>query len=348
MIAVSTLLKSCAMPPASWPIACIFWLCAKFSCSVRCSVVSSAKTMALGAFVALRVGGGDEEARRAGGLAFQRDVEGRDVAFASLAGRDRLAQRRVIALDHAAIDRAGGLRRARLAAPAGASRAKAPLARRTTPCRIDRGDRHGRRIEESREANLGGAQILADVFARRAVEHQRARGAGQPGAGKGDAVQQANRQELAFTTLEIDVEALGRHLPGAAGDDAEQRRAVGGHDVGELELAGRELRDVVIEPIGEGGVHVRDRAVGFGGKEARRRVVEIVDGVLQVLKEALVPLAFAGDVGDRPKGHARFGDALERAHTDAVPGRRAVAGQGRGHAQFLGRALPAWAACASR
>ena len=26
MIAVSTLLKSCATPPASWPTACIFWL----------------------------------------------------------------------------------------------------------------------------------------------------------------------------------------------------------------------------------------------------------------------------------------------------------------------------------
>ena len=47
MIAVSTLLKSCATPPASWPMACIFWLCTRFSCSVRCSVVSSAKMVAL-------------------------------------------------------------------------------------------------------------------------------------------------------------------------------------------------------------------------------------------------------------------------------------------------------------
>ena len=42
MIAVSTGWKSCAMPPASWPIWFIFcdWL--KDSRSVRCSVVSSA------------------------------------------------------------------------------------------------------------------------------------------------------------------------------------------------------------------------------------------------------------------------------------------------------------------
>ena len=42
MMAVSMLLKSCAMPPASWPTACIFWLCANCSSSARCSVVSSA------------------------------------------------------------------------------------------------------------------------------------------------------------------------------------------------------------------------------------------------------------------------------------------------------------------
>ena len=42
MMAVSTLLKSCAMPPASWPTACIFWLCAIWPSSAFCSVVSTA------------------------------------------------------------------------------------------------------------------------------------------------------------------------------------------------------------------------------------------------------------------------------------------------------------------
>ncbi len=42
---------------------------------------------------------------------------------------------------------------------------------------------------------------------------------------------------------------------------------------------------------------------------------------------------------DRPQRHARLGDALERANADAVPGRRAFAGQGRGHAQFFDRAI---------
>ena len=42
MMAVSTLLKSCAMPPASWPTACIFWLWAIWPSSAFCSVVSTA------------------------------------------------------------------------------------------------------------------------------------------------------------------------------------------------------------------------------------------------------------------------------------------------------------------
>ena len=43
----------------------------------------------------------------------------------------------------------------------------------------------------------------------------------------------------------------------------------------------------------------------------------------------------------RPQRRARRGDALERTHADAVPGRRAFAGQRRRHAQLLDRALAA-------
>ena len=154
-------------------------------------------------------------------------------------------------------------------------------------------------------------------------------------------MQQPHRQELAAAALEVDVEPLRRHLAGMAGDDAEQRRAVGGDDVGEFELAGGELGDVVVEPVGERRVHVDDRAVRIGGEEAGRRMVEIVDRVLQVLEEALVALALAGDVADRPQRRAAPRDAVERADADAVPGRRAVAGKRRRHAQLFDRALAA-------
>ena len=46
MMAVSTLLKSCATPPASWPTASILWLCANFSSSAFCSVASMTYRMA--------------------------------------------------------------------------------------------------------------------------------------------------------------------------------------------------------------------------------------------------------------------------------------------------------------
>ena len=127
MIAVRTLLKSCAMPPASWPIACIFWLCAKFSCSVRCSVVSSANTIALASSPPCAIGGRNEKARGARALALDRRIDRRDVAFAFARRGDRRAQAGVIALGHAAIDRGPDLAGRRLAEPPGARRAKAPL-----------------------------------------------------------------------------------------------------------------------------------------------------------------------------------------------------------------------------
>ena len=42
MMAVSTLLKSCATPPASLPTASILWLWANLSSSAFCSVASIA------------------------------------------------------------------------------------------------------------------------------------------------------------------------------------------------------------------------------------------------------------------------------------------------------------------
>src|ERR1700722_677006 len=106
MIAVSTLLKSCAIPPASWPIACIFWLWTKFSCSVRCSVVSSAKRMALApSSPPGAAAGGEEEARRSRALALDRNVERSDVALALSGGGDCFTQSWVVALGDAAIDR---------------------------------------------------------------------------------------------------------------------------------------------------------------------------------------------------------------------------------------------------
>ena len=131
-----------------------------------------------------------------GGSPVRATSTGRDVALAGARRGDRLAQRRVIALGHPGVDRgsrfAGArLQRRRREAGEGAVGAQ------DAAVGGDRSDRHRRRVEKSGEAHFGGAQVLAVVLARRAVERQRARRAGQAGAGEGDAVQQPDRQELA-------------------------------------------------------------------------------------------------------------------------------------------------------
>ena len=67
-------------------------------------------------------------------------------------------------------------------------------------------------------------------------------------------MQDAHRQEAPGAALEVDVELFGLDLAGPAGDDADQRDAVGRDDVGKLEPARAELRQVIVEPAGERGV----------------------------------------------------------------------------------------------
>ena len=73
-------------------------------------------------------------------------------------------------------------------------------------------------------------------------------------------------------------------------------------------------------------------------------MVEIVDGVLQVLKEGLVPLALGRDVGHGPERGLALRRMGERAHADAVPRRRARSRQRRGEPHLLHR-RPARARC---
>ena len=152
-------------------------------------------------------------------------------------------------------------------------------------------------------------------------------------------MENADRQEAPPSAFQIDVELLGRHFARPAGNDRYQRRAVGGHDIRQFELAGRELSEIIVEPPGERRIHVGDRAVWLRREKAGGRVVEIVDHMLQVLKKAFVPFAFARDVGDGPERRVVFCDAFERAHPDAIPGRAAFAGQRRRDAQFLDAAF---------
>ena len=65
------------------------------------------------------------------------------------------------------------------------------------------------------------------------------------------------------------------------------------------------------QPFGQRGVDIGDAAVLVGREEAGRRMVEMVDGLLQVEEEALLLGSFRRNVGELP-GIQRL--ALVRAH----------------------------------
>ena len=135
-------------------------------------------------------------------------------------------------------------------------------------------------------------------------------------------MKQPHRHRLAAARLQIEIEHLGFHFARRGVERGEQRRAFAGDDIGELERAGADLRQIVIEPGGERGVEIDDVAGGIDREEAGRRVVEIIDGVLQFLEHVFLALAVARHVGDRPHRHARVRLALaERAHAHAQPAR---------------------------
>ena len=173
-------------------------------------------------------------------------------------------------------------------------------------------------LEEAHEAHFGGAQRVVAVVAG-AVDHQRARGARRSVGAERDLVEQPRRHGTAAAGLQIDVEHLGLDLARRR-RQREQRSPLTRYDVGKLEPAIGDLGEVVIEPLRQRRVEIGDAALGVGGEETRRRVIEIIDGVLQFLKHVLLALELAGDVGNRPYRHPLLALAFtERAHAHAQP-----------------------------
>ena len=182
-----------------------------------------------------------------------------------------------------------------------------------------------------------------------AIDHERTRGTWRPVTGKGDLVQDARREQAALAGLEVDVELLRRHFARRAGHHREHRAAVSGDDVVDLKSASAELGEIIVQPAGQGGVHMRDRAIGLGRKKAGRRVIEIVDRVLKILEEGFMPGVVASLIRDRPHHQAVPGDTLEWANANAVPGDFALdrSAAARDEAP-RSRAPPDFAACDSR
>ena len=99
-----------------------------------------------------------------------------------------------------------------------------------------------------------------------------------------------------------------------------------------------DFRQIVIEPVGERRIDIGDLARRVDREEAARRVIEIFDRVLQLLKHVLLPLAVAGDIGNRP--HRIFRLALALAErTDPHPEPAAVGAVGAGETDLFLLAL---------
>ena len=260
----------------------------------------------------------------------ERGIDGRDVAAPLRGGLDGGSQRRLIPVGHACIDRAG-------ASPHGVAEQpdEGGVGAQDGTGAVERRDGHRGGVEEAGEPHLGGAQVLRRLLARRAADHQRPRRTRHPVLREGDAVQQPHRQALAAAALEIDVELLGLHLARRARHGRQHGGAIPGQDVAELQPAGPDLGQIVVQPFGQRGVEIGQATVGLGREEACGRVVEEVDRVLEFLEHVLVPLALARHIGDAPQDGALAADPVERADFDPVPADRRDPVEGRRQADLL-------------
>ena len=176
------------------------------------------------------------------------------------------------------------------------------------------------------------------MLVARAADHQRARRAGHAVGAECELVIEPHRHGLAAAHPQVDVEHFGLDFARHRHDRGQQRGAVAGDDVGQLQPARADLGEVVIEPVRQRGVDIDELAGGIDREEAARRVIEIFDRVLQFLEHVLLALAVAGDVGNRPHRIFRLALALRRAAgpASAASGHGAV---GAGNADFLLLAL---------
>jgi hypothetical protein len=200
----------------------------------------------------------------------------------------------------------------------------------------------GEELKKRAKAHLGRPLPSSSSGTRRAVEHERARRPGLPVGIEGDAVVQAHGQRPALTPAQVEVERLGPRLARRAGGRDQHRDDRVRHDVGQLQPARSDLGEVVPEPLGKGGVHVDDRPGPVGRQEARGRMVEIVDRVLQLLEDGLVPLAVLGNVRDAPQRRHAAARAGQWPHAQPVPAELARTSKG-GAEPHLFRCEPALA-----
>ncbi len=196
---------------------------------------------------------------------------------------------------------------------------------------VDGRDRHRRVVEKPHEADFGGALRIGAVVAG-AIEHQRARRARACRRRRKRACETPAPAACGRARAQIEIEHLGFDVARRAAQRRQQRRAVAGDQIGQLQPAGTDLRQILIEPIGERGIEIDDVALVIDREEPGRRMIEIIDRVLQHLKHILLPLALGGHVGERPDRQPRIAPAVaERPDLEPQPARRPAPQPGDAH-----------------
>ncbi|MCY1489888.1 hypothetical protein D9M68_236280 [compost metagenome] len=250
--------------------------------------------------IALVDHGVDIEAEVALAILRVQRIDRRDVTLPVLGCRQRLVQTALFGFVHHGFDQRSALDVV-LRDEAGEELQERRVGAQNPAFAIDGGDRHRRVVEEAREPHCRARRRLLVVLAAFARHDDGAAFAGCSVTRRGDAVDHAHRQALAVQLAQIEVEHLGLLQARLRLHGLDERQPLAGHQVADADRAWLELGQVDAEPIGERGVDVEDLALAPGGEEAGRRVVEIVDGVLQFLEEAFLVVALRRNVGNLPE-----------------------------------------------
>ena len=133
-------------------------------------------------------------------------------------------------------------------------------------------------------------------------------------------MKQPHRHRLAASGFQVEVEHLGLHFAGRRGQRRQQRRALAGDNVRQFQRTDADLRQILVEPARQRRIEIDNGARRIDREEAGRRVVEIIDSVLQFLEHVLLTLTLARHVGDRPDRHPGITFARsEWPHAHAQP-----------------------------
>ena len=122
----------------------------------------------------------------------------------------------------------------------------------------------------------------------------------------------AHRHDAAVARLEIDIEKLGERRFARRCDPRQELRAGFRNYVLEPQGAARRRFEIEAEPLRQRGIDIGDAALRIGGEEAGRRLIEIIDDVLQMRERSLLFGPVSADILMPPQRMAGTAFRLDR------------------------------------